>query len=181
MENFIKHLLSIVIVDAEGVSLNSNIFETGLINIILLIAILIYSGKDFLIDLLQERKKAIVNAIQDAEQRLNEATRRLEEAQKQLNQADLVINQIKSETLAKKMTLLELEAYKSKKDLAVRFRRAFATFKTKERQIFLEIKQEIVFLVLERTILKAQQIFGSKKENIRLIHETINKLEGGIL
>lgn len=181
MENFIKILVSNFFLDAGSVGLNTNILETGLINIILLLGILIYSGKDFLVELLEERKQAIVNNIEDAEQRLNEASRRLDEAQKQLNQVELIIDQIKTDTLATKMNLLESEALESKKDLIVRFSRALATFKTKERQIFLEIKQEIIFLVLKRTILRLQKTFESKEKAIGLIYETINKLEGDII
>jgi hypothetical protein len=44
--------------------------------------------------------------------------------------------------------LLESDAYEAKKDLKIRFERALATFRSKERQIFLEIKQQIISLVL---------------------------------
>lgn len=181
MENFIRFLLSTVIADAEGISLNFDIFETGLINIILLIGIVFFAGKDFLISLLEERKTTIINSIQDAEDRFNEANRRLEEAQKQLSQTDIVINQIKTDTIKTKIVLLESEAYESKKDLTTRFSRALATFKTKERQIFLEIKQEIIFLVLKRTVLRVQEMYGLKGNAIALMDETINKLEGDLL
>ena len=181
MENFINFLLSTVIADAGGISLNFDIFETGLINIILLIIIIFSAGKDFLLSLLEERKTAIINSIQDAQDRLNEANHRLDEAQKQLSQADIVIDQIKTDTIRTKTVLLESEAYESKRDLITRFSRALATFKTKERQIFLEIKQEIIFLVLKRTVIRVQEIFGSKEKAIALMDETINKLEGDLL
>ena len=54
--------------------------------IIALVAILVYTGRDFLGSLLEERKATIVKGVQDAEDRLSEAERRLSEAQKQLNQ-----------------------------------------------------------------------------------------------
>lgn len=181
MENFIKFLLSTVIADSGGISLNFDIFETGLINIILLIVIVFYAGKDALLEALEERKTNIITSIQDAENRLNEANRRLDEAQKQLSQADMVIDQIKVETIRTKTILLESEAYESKKDLTTRFSRALITFKTKERQIFLEIKQEIIFLVLKRTVIRVQKLFGSKEKAITLMDETINKLEGDLL
>jgi F-type H+-transporting ATPase subunit b len=179
MENFDQ--IFTLLAEHEGISLNTDILETGLINILALVAILIYTGRDFLGSLLEERKTTIVNGVQDAEDRLNEAQKRLDEAQKQLNQANLVIGEIKNETIATKKVLLESDAFQAKKDLTVRFDRALATFRSKERQIFVDIKQQIISLVLQRTVSRAQETFKSKERATALINETINKLEGDLL
>ena len=179
MENFDQ--IFTLLAEHEGIGLNTDILETGLINILALLAILIYTGRDFLGSLLEERKTMIVKGVQDAEDRLNEAQKRLSEAEKQLNQANLVISEIKNETIKTKKTLLESDAFQAKKDLKIRFERALATFRSKERQIFLEIKQQIISLVLKRTLTRAQETFGSKERATALINETINKLEGDLL
>uniref|UniRef100_UPI003003278B ATP synthase CF0 subunit I n=1 Tax=Cocconeiopsis kantsiensis TaxID=3082010 RepID=UPI003003278B len=179
MENF--NQIFTLLAEEEGISLNLDILETGLLNIIALLAILIYTGRDFLGSLLEERKTTIVKSVQDAEDRLNEAQKRLSEAQKQLDQANLVIGEIKNETIATKKLLLESDAYEAKKDLKIRFDRALAAFKSKERQIFLEIKQQIISLVLKRTVIRAQEAFGPKERATALINDTINKLEGDLL
>jgi F-type H+-transporting ATPase subunit b len=179
MENF--NQIFTLIAEEEGISLNLDILETGLLNILALIAILIYTGRDFLGSLLEERKTTIVKSLQDAEDRLNEAEKRLSEAKKQLSQANLVISEIKNETIATKKILLEADAYEAKKDLKIRFERALATFRSKERQIFLEIKQQIISLVLQRTVVRAQETFGPKERATALINDTINKLEGDLL
>jgi F-type H+-transporting ATPase subunit b len=80
MQNF--NQIFILLAKSEGIGLNFDILETGLINIIALVAILIYTGKDFLGSSLQERKNTIIKSIQDAEDRLSEANKRLSEAQK---------------------------------------------------------------------------------------------------
>ena len=97
------------------------------------------------------------------------------EAQKQLSQANVVITEIKNETIATKKVLLQADASQSKKDLNTRFSRALATFRTKERQIFLEVKQQIMMLVLQQATTRAQQTFGPKKRATELINETHNK------
>jgi len=165
----------------EGISLNTDILETGLINILALLAILIYTGRDFLGSLLEERRTTIVKGVQDAEDRLSEAKKRLVEAQKQLNQANIVISEIKSETVTTKKVLLESDAFQAKKDLTVRFDRALASFRSKERQIFVEIKQQIISLVLQRTVSRVQETFKSEKRSNALINETIDKLKGDLL
>jgi F-type H+-transporting ATPase subunit b len=179
MENFDQ--IFTLLAEHEGIGLNTDILETGLINILALLAILFYAGQDFLGSLLEERKTTIVNSVQDAENRLNEAQKRLDEAQKQLNQANIVISEMKNETIATKKILLESDAFQAKKDLTVRFERALATFRSKERQIFVEIKQQIISIVLQRTISRAQETFKSKERATALINETINKLEGDLL
>jgi F-type H+-transporting ATPase subunit b len=179
MENFDQ--IFTLLAKHEGIGLNTNILETGLINILALLAILFSTGRDFLGSLLEERKTTIVKGVQDAEDRLNEAKKRLSEAEKQLNQANIVISEIKNETITTKKVLLESEAFQAKKDLKIRFERALATFRSKERQIFLEIKQQIISLVLTRTVIRAKETFQPKERATALINETINKLEGDLL
>jgi F-type H+-transporting ATPase subunit b len=179
MENFDQ--IFTLLAKHEGIGLNTNILETGLINILALLAILFFTGRDFLGSLLEERKTTIVKGVQDAEDRLNEAKKRLSEAEKQLNQANIVISEIKNETITTKKVLLKSEAFQAKKDLKIRFERALATFRSKERQIFLEIKQQIISLVLTRTVIRAKETFQPKERATTLINETINKLEGDLL
>lgn len=179
MENFDQ--IFTLLAEEKGIGLNSDILETGLINILALVGILIFVGKDFLGSLLDERKTTIVKGVQDAEDRLNEAQKRLSEAEKQLSQANLVISEIRNETISTKKLLLESDAFAAKKDLKIRFERALATFRSKERQIFLEIKEQIISLVLKRTLIRAQEAFGPKERATALITDTINKLEGDLL
>jgi F-type H+-transporting ATPase subunit b len=179
MENFDQ--IFTLLAEDKGIGLNLDILETGLLNILALVAIVVYAGRDFLGSLLEERKTTIVKGVQDAEDRFNEAQIRLSEAEKQLNQANLVISEIKNETITTKKVLLESDAFDAKKDLKIRFERALAAFRSKERQIFLEIKQQIVSLVLKRTVIRAQEAFGPKERATALINDTINKLEGGLL
>jgi len=179
MENFDQ--IFTLLAEHEGIGLNLNILETGLLNILALLAILVYTGRDFLGSLLEERKTTIVKSVQDAEDRLKEAQNRLVEAKKQLEQANIVIGEIKNETTETKKLLLKSDAYEAKKDLGIRFERALATFRSKERQIFLEIKQQIISLVLKRTMIRAQETFGPKERATLLINDTINKLEGDLL
>jgi F-type H+-transporting ATPase subunit b len=179
MENFDQ--IFTLLAEHDGIGLNLDILETGLLNIIALVAILVFTGRDFLGSLLEERKTTIVKSVQDAEDRLNEAQKRLDEAQKQVNQANLVISEIRNETVSTKKVLLNSDAVEAKRDLKIRFERALSAFRSKERQIFLEIKQQIISLVLKRTVVRAQETFGPKERATALINDTINKLEGDLL
>ena len=67
-----------------SVSLNTDIFEANLINIVLLVVLLFNVVGDALKTSMLERKEKILSGVQDAEQRLNEASERLAEAKTQL-------------------------------------------------------------------------------------------------
>ena len=108
---------------------------------------------------------------------LNEAQKRLAEAQKQLNQAHVVISQIKSETLATKKVMLKADAIEAQNDLKFRFERAVGAFKSKERRIFFEIKEQITSLVLTRTVSRVKETFAQDKAAAKLINNTIRTLE----
>jgi F-type H+-transporting ATPase subunit b len=179
MENF--NQIFTLLAGNEGIGLNFDILETGVLNIAALVGILIYTGKDFLGSILQERKSIIVKSVQDAEDRLNEANKRLSEAQKQLSQAHVLISAMRDETVLAKRSLLRADANIAKKELTTRFSRAIATFQSKERIIFLEVKQQIISLVLKRSAMQAKETFGYKKRARALINETIQKLEGDLL
>ena len=179
MEKFDQ--IFILLAEHDGISLNTDILETGLVNIVALIGILIYTGRDFLGSLLEERKAIIIKSLQDAEDRLSEAQKRLNESKKQLNQVDITINEIKKKTVATKKMLLKSNAIQASNDLKIQFDRALATFKSNERQIFLEIKQQIVSLVLEKTLIQTQESFQKNNRAGTLIDETINKLEGDLI
>ena len=175
MENFNQFFT--LIAEERGIGLNPDILETGLINILGLVGILIYAGKDFLGSVLEERKTTIVQNVQDAEDRLSEAQKRLIEAQKQLNQASVVITDIKAETLSTKKRMLEANVTEAKNDLKFRFERAVLAFKSKERQIFFEIKEQITSLVLERTVNRVKETFTQERPAAKLINSTIRTLE----
>ena len=179
MENFDQ--IFTLIADKDGITLNQDILETGLINIVTLIVILTYVAGSFLRSFLEKRKSDIVTSIQNAEERLNEANKRLTETQKQLVQANILIDEIRNKTITTKKNLLQSEVSQSKKELRNSFNRALTSFQTKERQVFLEIKQRLILLVLKRTVIRAKQTFRTKQRSLLLIDETINKLEGDFL
>ena len=179
MENFDQ--IFILLAQAGGISLNFDILESGLLNIIALVAILIYSGRDFLGPMLEARKNAINSSVEDAQQRRDEAFLNWAIAETQLNQVAVLISEITEQTVPIKKSLLKTDVDQSKKDLTARFEKALTLFRSKEQQIFLEVKQQIISLVLKQTATRAQQTFAKKKSASNLIKDAIDKLEKNLL
>jgi len=164
-------------VEESSFSLNPNILEAGLINIFGLIAIVIFVGKDLIGSILEERETTVSQSIQDAENRLNEAQKRLAEAQKQMIQLSVIINDIRNDTLSTKKNMLNIDINEAKTDLKFRFERALLSFKSKERQIFFEIKDQITSLMLTLTVNRVKETFAKKEPTAKLINNTIRILE----
>ena len=175
MENF-NQIFSLM-AEEDGFTLDPLILESGVINIVGLIVIVVTTAKDSIGAMLRERNKTISENVKDAENRLNEAENRLNDAQKQLNQANVVISKIKSDTLKTKKIMLEADANEAKSDLKFRFEKAMLTFKSKERRIFFEIKEQISLLVIIRTIKRVKETFAQEKSTAKLINNTIRTLE----
>ncbi len=82
---------------AEGFGINTNIFSTNIINLAAVVAIVIsFVGKN-LSALLEDRKKTIVNNLQEASQRAAEAQERLNVAKNQLELAKKKATEIREE------------------------------------------------------------------------------------
>ena len=73
--------------EASGFGLNFDLFETNLVNLSIVIALLVYFGRGFLGNSLSERRSAIEAEIQDAEQQSQRAAESLAEEQQKLAQA----------------------------------------------------------------------------------------------
>lgn len=174
MENFDQTFESFSFL--EGISLNSDILETGLINNLVLIVILYIFLSDLLGPALKTRKEKIENDLKQATFRVKEANKRLEEAERQLSLANVLISEIKIETLTTKKNLLKTSANQVKSELVIYLDRALATFTSKERQIVDEIRQQIISLVLQKLVNYAQETFSKKDLAVKFIKDTMSKL-----
>merc|ERR1712190_27535 len=77
-----------------GFAINLDILETGIVNIAVLIAGLVYLLGPILSESMASREKEINGDIDDAIAKFNEATERLAEAEKSKAQADQVVGEI---------------------------------------------------------------------------------------
>jgi F-type H+-transporting ATPase subunit b len=82
---------------AEGFGINTNIFETNVINLAAVVAIVVSFVGQNLSALLEDRKKTIVNNLQEASQRAAEAQERLSVAKNQLELAKKKAAEIREE------------------------------------------------------------------------------------
>nr|YP_009862947.1 ATPase I subunit [Anthoceros punctatus]YP_009863037.1 ATPase I subunit [Anthoceros agrestis]QKD76403.1 ATPase I subunit [Anthoceros punctatus]QKD76493.1 ATPase I subunit [Anthoceros agrestis] len=150
-----RNLISLVIpfhfwLPAEGFKLNTNLLETNLINLGVVLGLLVYFGKGVLNNLLDKRKQTILSTIRDAEEWYKEATDKPKQAEIRLQQAELKANEIRvnglSEMEKEKQDLINIADEDSKrledsKNATIRF---------EEQRAIEQVRQQVSRLALER-------------------------------
>jgi len=158
-----------------SISLNPDIFETNLINLILLGGGIFYLGSNALSSSLSERQQRILGAIQESEERLQEAIGKLEESSLQLEQAQIVIGSIKTdaETTAKQVKSAILTD--GKEEIERLTSSAKSQITTIEAKVRKQISDYVVALALKRVTI---QLEGKLNANLQqqIIDRNISKL-----
>ena len=161
----------------SDVSLNTDIFETNLINITILAGGLYYLLSGALSESLSERQQRILGSIQESEERLQEATTRLTESETQLAQAQIVIesiqkdaevtaNQVKSSILTDGKTEIERLTATAKAQIG-----------TIESRVRKQISDYVATLALQRITMQLEGKLNSSLQQ-QIIDRNISKLAG---
>jgi F-type H+-transporting ATPase subunit b len=163
--------------EKEGFRLNSDLLETNLINILLLIALLVYVLGNFLKENLALRQEQILTSIQECEKRLKEANERLAEAKAQWIQAQILFEKIKNQTKESKASLVQAEFHQANADLSQRFLNILMMLRYREQQVFSDVTKQVSELALTQVKSKIQNQLG-KTDQVLLIDTKINRLGG---
>jgi F-type H+-transporting ATPase subunit b len=159
----------------SDVSLNTDIFETNLINITILAGGLYYLLSGALSESLSERQQRILGSIQESEERLQEATTRLTESETQLAQAQIVIESIQKDA--------EVTANQVKSSILTdgkaEIERLTATAKTQigtiETRVRKQISDYVATLALQRITMQLEGKLNSSLQQ-QIIDRNISKL-----
>nr|YP_009505225.1 ATP synthase CF0, subunit B [Endarachne binghamiae]AXC47180.1 ATP synthase CF0, subunit B [Endarachne binghamiae] len=172
MKSYIQYFVSN---EDFGISLNTDIFESNIINIILLLVILFVVLKKFLTENLTARKEKIVQGIENAETRLSDSNKRYSEAKKQWSQMDIIIKEINQQMETTKQNVLKLKWDQGKDDLSKKFTTAIVVLRNRENKIFNDVTKEVSKRALNQVILKLKKQLG-KVEQSAIINLKITQL-----
>nr|YP_009059726.1 ATP synthase CF0 B chain [Amentotaxus formosana]YP_009158988.1 ATP synthase CF0 subunit I [Amentotaxus argotaenia]YP_010258605.1 ATP synthase CF0 subunit I [Amentotaxus yunnanensis]AKP55017.1 ATP synthase CF0 subunit I [Amentotaxus argotaenia]UIX22716.1 ATP synthase CF0 subunit I [Amentotaxus yunnanensis]UPV69804.1 ATP synthase CF0 subunit I [Amentotaxus formosana]BAP47716.1 ATP synthase CF0 B chain [Amentotaxus formosana] len=96
MKNVTDSFISLVYLpSAGGFGLNTNILETNIINLSVVLGVLIYFGKGVLSNLLDNRKQKILSTIQNSEELCKGAADQLEQARARLREVEMRAHEIR--------------------------------------------------------------------------------------
>jgi len=157
------------------VSLNTDIFETNVINIAILAGGLFYLLSGALSESLSERQQKILGAIQESEERLQEATEKLTQGETQLAQAQIVIDSIQKEAEVTASQVKSSILTNGKVEIERLTSTAKSQINTIEARVRKQISDYVVTLALQRITLQLEGKLNKSLQQ-KIIDRNISKL-----
>nr|ASQ40341.1 ATP synthase CF0 B chain [Cyanoptyche gloeocystis] len=162
--------------DKTSIFINTDIFETNLINILVVLFILVYFGRPLITDILSKRQLNISTKIEQSETKRNEAVAKLTEAKNKLAQVELVITQINQEATQmaeniKKMSLAQLEI-----DIKRIEEMTQENINAQQMLVFNQIRFKIADLIMNEVLFLIKKYLSLNVQS-QLVDNLINQLE----
>jgi len=158
-----------------GVSLNTDIFEANLVNIVLLAGGLFYLLSGALSESLSDRQQKILGAIQESEEKLEEAITRLTEGETKLAQAQIVIESIQKEAEQTAAQVKSSILTDGKTEIERLTAAAKAQINTIESRVRKQISDYVATLAVQRITVQLEDKLNSSLQQ-QIIDRNISKL-----
>jgi F-type H+-transporting ATPase subunit b len=162
---------------SRGFGLNTNILETNLINLAIVIGVLVYFGRGFLGKILNERRSAIEEAIQEAEQRQQQAQASLAEQQQKLTAAQTDAQRILAEAEERAKTVRDSILAKAAEDVERMKATASAELDSDRERVISQLRSQIATQAIERAESQLKQHLNDNVQE-RLIDQSLALLGG---
>jgi F-type H+-transporting ATPase subunit b len=133
---------------AEGFGLNTNILETNIINLAVVLTIVITFVGDALRSLLENRKQTILNNFNEADQRANEAQEKLNQAKVQFDLAQKKAIQIREQGITTAEQEKNQTLRQTKEDIARLDQIKQETIQFQQQKAINEVSRQVVSLAL---------------------------------
>lgn len=158
--------------------INTNLFETNLINLAIFVGVLVYFGKKVLIDLLNERREKIAQAVQEAQEQQQKAAAALAQEEKNLAQAQAEAERIRQEAEQRAKEAQAAIASQSEKDIQRLKDMASQDLNSRQEAAIAELRRRVTAMALERAESRlTSQLDESSQQAI--INRSIAELGGG--
>jgi len=161
----------------EGFSLNFDIFDTNLINLAIIIAILYFFGRRFLGSKLAERRSEIEQEITDAENRAQQAAADLKQAEQKLADAQQEIEKIRKSGEESAQKAKERILAENAKEVERMKQAAVQDLDAERERAVAEIKQYIAKLALQKVESQLKNRLDQSSQE-KLIDRSLAQLGG---
>jgi len=170
------NIFSFFVNNEEGFSLNPNLLETNIQNIIILLGVLIYANKISFSVSLESRQKEIIQTIENAQKDVVNASNYYYLAEKGFTQSLFWLQSWKLVYEKEKVDLVNSKYTLVKSGLTQTFSTTEDLIKNFESKAFLSLQRYMIFITASRILRKF--LFLSENEQSRIIEVTISKLGG---
>nr|YP_009545359.1 ATP synthase CF0 B subunit [Mallomonas splendens]AYO28513.1 ATP synthase CF0 B subunit [Mallomonas splendens] len=158
------------------IQLNTNIFETNIINIGILIGILLYAYKSSFVQVLNNRQEEIAKVFENAEKDVLNASNYYSQAEKGFTQSFFWLNSWKMLYEKEKIEIVNKKYNLVKSGLLESFATTENLIRNFENKSFLLLQRYIVYLTISKILRKF--LLLSEGEQSKLIEVTLSKLGG---
>jgi F0F1-type ATP synthase membrane subunit b/b' len=155
---------------------NTNLLETNVFNILLLLGLLIYANKVSFSVGLADRQKEIIQTIENAQKDVLNASNYYYFAEKGFTQSLFWLQSWKALYEQEKLEIVNSKYKQVKTGLAESFSTTEVLISNFEKKAFLSLQRYIIFLTASRILRKF--LFLSDLEQSKLIEGTITKIGG---
>lgn len=158
------------------IQINSNILETNLINILLLIGLLLYANKISFSSSLENRQQEIIQTIENAQKDVSNASDYYTMAEAGFKQSLFWLQSWKSFYQKEKVDLVNNKYNVVKKGLLETFSTSESLIKNFENKAFISLQRYIILVTASKILRKF--LYLSPSEKSKLVDKTISKLGG---
>ncbi|WP_295618105.1 F0F1 ATP synthase subunit B [Chamaesiphon sp. GL140_3_metabinner_50] len=149
----------------SGVSLNTDLIEANLFNLVLVLIFVFIFGRKLLGEILTERRLAIETAIQDTEARQKQAMSALEAAKKNLAQAQTEAESIRKLAITGAENAKAEIAAKAAADIARMQELAAANTNTEQDKAINELRARVTAMAIERAQAQLQDLLTESAQS----------------
>lgn len=158
-----------------GFGLNLNLFETNLINLVIVIGVLTWFLRGFLGGMLDRRRQAILADLSDAEDRLNAASAALTQAQQDLQAAQQKAQQIRADGVLRAQAVRDESERRTIAEMARLREDASADLNAEAARVSDLLRREAARQAIEKALATLPGKLDDRAQ-ARLIDQSINTL-----
>jgi len=159
-----------------GFGLNLNLFETNLINLVIVIGVLYWFLKGFLGGILGRRRQAILKDLEDSEGRLRQATTDLARAQEDLAAAQQKAEKIRSDGKARAEAIRKDGEMRTINAMAAVKQDALADLNAEGARLTEQLRREAALAAIDKVMTELPGRLDQAGQS-RLIDASISNLE----
>ena len=168
-------LLFPLIASEGGFGINLNLFETNLINLVIVIGVLFWFLKGFLGGMLERRRETILRDLQDAEKRLSTATSELAKAQQELSAAQEKAEKIRLDGKARAEAIRADGETKTIQAMAAIKQDALSDLNAEGARLTEQLRREAALSAIDKALTELPKRLDSKAQS-ELIDSSIQNL-----
>ena len=158
-----------------GFGINTNILETNLINLVIVIGVLVWFLRGFLGGILERRRSAILAELKDAEERLQNASAALAQAQQDLAAAQTKADQIRSDGKARAAAIRADSEMRTIEEMARLKQEAVADLNAEAARVSAMLRREAARQAIEKALASLPAKLDDAAQ-ARLIDQSITNL-----